>query len=120
MAKYVTLTNYGSGQKGKRKKTVKNYLRTGPVSLAIITIVLTCLVALLFLTQVFDSSTKGFEITELRQRAEELKKENEKLEIEAAKLKSFENLESQAKKLNMTPIKNIVYVTRTSGVVASK
>lgn len=116
----MTIANFGSTKKGMRKKTIRNRLTTGPVTLAIVTVVLTCFVALMFLTQVFDSSTKGYEITELQNKAEDLKNEHAKLEIEAARLKSFENLDGEADKLNMVPIKSVVYLTRTGTVVVAK
>ena len=120
MARYLTLATYGSGKKGKRRKTIKSSLKTGPVTLAIVTVVLTCFVALMFLRQVFDSSTKGFEITELQQQIDGLEQDNARLEIEAAKLKSFENLEDEAKKLNMEPTKAVVYLTRTGAVATAQ
>ena len=74
----------------------------------------------MFLTQVFDSSTKGYEITELENEVDDLEDEHAKLEIEAAKLKSFENLDGEADKLNMVPIKSVVYLTRTGTVVVAR
>lgn len=120
MPKYLTLNN--SYSSNLRKKTVKKKIKTGPVTLTIVTIILFCALGLLFLAQVFQSQTKGYEVLELKKQAEELKQENKNLEIKAAELRSIDSIKQSAKQLNLIDTKNIVYINKTgnSAVVMNR
>lgn len=109
MARYLTITNSRSPQRGFRRRTISRKVQTGPVALTIVTILLVCFISLLFLTQVFQTSTTGYQINELKDRAEDLRQENRQLEIKSAELRSMKNLEESAQKLNMVPPPDIVY-----------
>ncbi len=58
MPRYVTINKSSSR---KRKKTIRGKLKTGPVALAVVTVVLFCVLGLLFLAQVFQSQTKNYQ-----------------------------------------------------------
>lgn len=103
--------------KKKRKRTISRKFQTGPVFLAIATIILICLISFLFLFQVFQSSTEGYKISDLEKKVEELKEKNKQLEIEAAKLRSLEHIESLKDQLNMVETRNIVYVKEAARTV---
>lgn len=103
---------------GKRKGLFSQRLKTGPVTLTVVVIFLVCLLSLFFLAQVFQSSTKGYEITDLEKRIKELKEENKSLEIRAAELKSFDNIKNEAEKLNMVQASKIVYIRQSGSSVA--
>lgn len=118
MARFLTIIQSNNLTPGRRKKLISRKIRTGPVTLAIITITLVCLLGLFFLAQVFQSSTKGYEITDLEKRVEELKEQNKLLEIKAAELRSFENIKSEAEKLNLIPSNEIVYIRQSGRSVA--
>lgn len=117
MAKYLTITNSDTDKTGIRKKTISSKINLGPVTLTIITIVLVCLLSLFYLSQIFTSSTKGYEMSDLEKRASGLREENRKLEIKAAELKSYKLLEEEAKKLNMVSPEKIIYISRYGGTV---
>lgn len=84
----------------------------------VVVIVLICLISLFFLAQVFQASTKGFEISNLQEQAEELKEKNRALEIESTDLRSFEKIQREAEKLNMVKTEKIVYM-RSDGKMAA-
>lgn len=123
MSRYITIANFDSRSSmfpaRKRRKTVGATFKTGPVTLAIVTVVVVCMVGFFFLAQVFDSSTKGLEISSLRRQAEDLRKENTQMASEAARLKSFQNIEEEAKKLNLVGTNHVVYLSRTDTGVAT-
>ena len=102
----------------KRKKSFSNHLKSGPVTMVIVVIFLICVLSLFFLAQVFQSSTKGYEMTELENKIKDLKEQNKSLEIKSAELKSFENLKNEANILNMVPANKIVYIKRSGTSVA--
>jgi hypothetical protein len=66
----------------------------GPVSNAIILIVLACLVGLLYLTQVTKTNSYGYTINNLEQQQSELKDQKANLEVSAARLQSLNRVSS--------------------------
>lgn len=118
MGRLLTITKSNDVKLGKRKKSLSRKLRTGPVTLAVALIFLVCLLSLFFLAQVFQSSTKGYEISELESDMEELKEQNKALEIKAAELRSFENIKNEAERLNMVQAERIVYIRQSGTSVA--
>ncbi len=103
---------------GKRRQGFSSRLKSGPVTMVMVVIFLICVLSLFFLAQVFQSSTKGYEITDLQSQVKELKEQNKSLEIKAAELKSFENLRDEATTLNMVPTEKIVYLKKSGTSVA--
>lgn len=110
MARFLTLTKGKNQRKGKRKQGLSVAFVPGPVTMTIGIIVLFCVVSLLFLVQVFQSSTTGYEVSALETQIEELKEENKKLEIQAAELQSLDSIEASVQEINMVPVENIVYI----------
>lgn len=84
----------------------------GPVMMALTIVVLVCVLSLFFLVQVFQSSTTGYEVSDLQDQVGELKEQNKKLEIQAAELKSLQGVEGSVEEMNMVDVDNIVYVER--------
>jgi len=121
MGRLLTITRSNEVAVGRRKKVISRKMVTGPVTLAAALIFLICLLSLFFLAQVFQSSTKGYEISELESNMDELKEQNKSLEIRAAELRSFETIKNEAEKLNMVQAERIVYIRQsgTSVVVAN-
>jgi hypothetical protein len=65
--------------------------RLGPVSNAIILIVLTCLIGLIYLTQVTKTNAYSYQIEELQTKQSSLKEEQKDLELTAARLRSVDS-----------------------------
>lgn len=102
----------------RRGKIIPHNFKAGPVTLTVILISLVCFLSLLFLAQIFQSSTKGYEISDLERKVKELKEQNKVMEIRAAELRSFENIKNEAEKLNMTQANKIVYIKQSGRSVA--
>ncbi len=117
MGRYLTITSSNTSRGGVRKQTLPKKIRTGPVTLTIITLILVCLLSLFYLAQLFDSSTKGYQMHDLEKKVEELRDANTKLQVEAAGLKSYKNIEEEARKLNMSSSTSVVYISRVGGTV---
>jgi len=66
----------------------------GPVSNAIILIILACLVGLLYLTQVTKTNAYGYTINNLEQQQASLKDQKANLEVSAARLQSLQRVAS--------------------------
>jgi hypothetical protein len=65
--------------------------RLGPVSNAIVLVVLTCLIGLVYLTQVTKTNAYSYQIQELESKQGSLKEEQKDLELTAARLKTIES-----------------------------
>lgn len=117
MSAYITITNSKTMKRGKKKKVLPKNFKIGPVTFVVVVAGMFAFIGFLFLVQLFQSSTKGYEITELRYVADELKEENKRLEIKAAKLRSFENIDESVEKLNMVKSDNVVYLKKTGGTI---
>lgn len=64
----------------------------GPISNAIILVVLGCLLGLLYLTQVTKTNANGYTIDGLQKQHTSLQKEHEELELAAARLQSLDRV----------------------------
>ena len=64
----------------------------GPISNTIMLVVLSCLLGLLYLTQVTKTNANGYTIDGLSKQQTQLQKENEDLELTAARLQSIDRV----------------------------
>lgn len=84
--------------------------RIGPVSNTIILIVLTCVLGLLYLTQVTKTNSYGYQINELQTQQTALKQEHEELEVASARLQALDRIK------NSDVANNLVSVAPTATV----
>lgn len=82
----------------------------GPVSNTIILIVLSCLLGLLYLTQVTKTNASGYTINDLQKQRSSLQKEHDELELTSARLQSLDRV------ANSPVNKSLVSVAPTSTV----
>ncbi len=68
------------------------------------------IVGILYIVQVNELATMGYEIKSKEKKIEELEKMNETLKIRAAELKSMHNLEIEKKRMQMKKPNEISYV----------
>jgi len=80
-----------------RKKDFRSKLRTGPVAVTFMIVILVCVSALLYLTQANKLATRGYEMSELQQQSALLNVENESLEVEAARLQAISEVEKKVR-----------------------
>ncbi len=76
----------------------------GPISNTIILVILTCLLGLLYLTQVTKTNAYGYRLNELRESQAELKTEKDELEISKARLQSLERVASSEVAKNLVSV----------------
>lgn len=65
--------------------------RLGPVSNAIVLIILTCLIGLVYLTQVTKTNAYSYKIEDLQIKQSSLKEDQKDLELTAARLRSVDS-----------------------------
>ena len=66
----------------------------GPVSNAIVLILVVCLLGLMYLTQITRTNALGYKLSELTTKQSQLQEEYAGLEVEAVRLQSLERIES--------------------------
>jgi len=66
------------------------------------------------------ASTRGYQLKKLDQRIIELKKTNQKINLETSNISSPQVLEETAKKLGMVIVKETHYLSPTTGVLVSR
>lgn len=71
---------------------------------------------ILYIYSINSSAVKGYQIKQVEKEISDLQKENEKLKIQEAELKSLYHVEEASKQLNMGEMKNISYIEETSPV----
>lgn len=65
--------------------------RLGPISNAIVLLVLICLIGLVYLTQITKTNAYSYQIEDLQTKQTELKEQQKDLELTAARLKSVDS-----------------------------
>lgn len=99
---------YGAKQQNTTRYAVAQARTLGPVSNTIMLIVLTCLLGLLYLTQVTKTNALSYKINDLKTQQSRLKDERDDLAVSAARLQSLERVK------NSETAKNLVSLTASS------
>ncbi len=97
------------GRRGTKRRVVDQELRVGPLSVRFITIALITILSIIYLAQSNTAATKGYRLKELEKKQEEIALENERLEVEASRLRSLDNIKETAQKKGMEPIDQVRY-----------
>ncbi|EKD49488.1 MAG: hypothetical protein ACD_63C00125G0006 [uncultured bacterium] len=120
MARYLTLTQFNSNMRaGRQKRTIKNKIKAGPVTLSYITLFLIAMVCLLYLFQVIFVATKGYSISNLESEIEQLKKERGNLELEINEAQSLNGIKESIGQDTMLPMVDVKFVAK-DGTIASR
>jgi len=86
----------------------------GPLSMSIILILITGILALLYLTQITKTTVYGYQVSDLSQQRTELVTRNQELEVEAARLQSVAQIQGSAVAKSLQP-ENQVSVVNSAG-----
>lgn len=78
--------------------------RLGPVSNAIVLLVMVCLIGLVYLTQVTKTNAFSYEINSLEQQQSVLKEEQKDLELTAARLRAVDSEKVSAAAKNLVSV----------------
>jgi cell division protein FtsL len=116
MSRYLTITNSNSIRFGERKGAIKNQPKVGRVTLSFFLVVLVCALGVFYIFEVNNMATKGYEIDKLEKQLNDLQKNNDRLQIEAAELKSMYKIEEKTKDLNMIAPKDVSYMNLPGNV----
>ncbi len=107
----------------RRRKFNRNYrphFRLGKFGFIFVVLALVLASGLLYLSQSNKMAVRGYDIAKLEQERQELLAERERLEIEASRLQSIQEIESGLKSSGMVPVKKINYVTAPTTIALNK
>ena len=106
----------------KRKKFRREYkpvFRLSKTAVVVSLVGIVFAMGLLYLSQANSMAASGYDIAKLERQTEELKAQNQQLQVEASKLQSIENVEAGVKNSGMVPISQIDYVPASTSVATA-
>lgn len=92
----MLITKSNNWDEGVRRRTISQEFRLGPVSLKFATIALVTVAALFYLAQSTEGAAQRYQIMKLTDTQKELQAKSKELEVEAARLKSLNEIEKNA------------------------
>lgn len=111
--------SFGSSFSLRKKSNQSGSAQVSLVSLAFVVVIAIVASGAIYLYQVNDIATKGYEIKELEGQIQDLNKESKKMEIQEVELRSMQNIEKASQDLNLVNSSNITYV-EINGPVAMR
>ncbi len=115
-------TSIGIGER-KRNIGAKNagakrsgFAESKRVTLNFLLVVLICAAGVLYIFEVNNVATQGYQIKDKEKKVQELKDQNDKLKIREAELRSMYNIEGKTKDLDMTAPQNVSYMSLPGNV----
>ena len=116
MGRLLTLTRTNTIKMGVRKEAFRPSIKIGRKSLGFVTIVLFLVLSLFYLAQANAIASKAYRIRDLEDKKATALETQERLQVEAARLRSIKSIEDNATSKNMQPATEINYVKRASSV----
>jgi uncharacterized membrane protein len=103
----------------KRRKFARNYkptFRLSKIGLTVAAAGLILVLGLLYLSQSNQMATSGYDIAKLESQQKQLRDDNERLQIEASRLQSIQQIDTGIKTSGMVPVKQINYLSGGTSV----
>lgn len=115
----MTAIKYLNKKRNKiRRRTVSQKAKESKSIISALTTVLVCVFGLFYIFQISGVATKGYEIENYEKILFDLRKENQRMSIKIADLKSMNNLKNESGKLSAIDYEDVIYVTSISSAVA--
>jgi len=110
--KNVSISRQAAYQKNRNVITMSaTKAGLGPVSNAIVLILVMCLLGLMYLTQITKTNALGYKVSELSTKQTQLKEEYASLEVESVRLQSLERAKTSTVAQSMTDTKPTAFVS---------
>jgi hypothetical protein len=107
----------------KKKVFNQNYrkqFRVGKITLGFFGIAIFLSLSLFYLSQTNEVTAKGYDISSLEKKKQALAEEKERLQIEAARLQSIQQIQQDISSTDMIPVEKVNYVRSVSNVAVNK
>lgn len=100
---------------GAKNKKIAAKIPMPKINFGALIFILLAVFSLLYLFQINNVSTKGYEVSRLQKQVTELEEAAKRLELESASLRSIQGIEAEIRTLNMVPSGGVNYINH-SGV----
>ena len=107
----MLITKNNIQDEGMRKRTISRELKIGPLSLSFVTIIILAGLSLFYLAQSTQSATNNYKVRELEDKKTQLQEESKRLEVEAVRLKSINEIKNGTEDSQMEENKDSTYIT---------
>ncbi|RJO60003.1 hypothetical protein C4544_06565 [candidate division WS5 bacterium] len=108
----------------KKKKTfnrkTKMTFKLGKMTIGFMAIFVILPLCIFLLSQTNQMTMRGDDISKLEKRKQELTDEKQRLEVEAARLQSIQEIQKDVSKTNMVPTKKVNYINSSTGVAVNR
>jgi hypothetical protein len=101
-----------------RKKTLSQTIEVGMTSLVFVTIVLVAIISLVYLAHANRNATKGYALKNLELRHSRLLTENEVWDMQIAKVKSLQAIQSDPKITSMVKADQPMFIRGDTAIAA--
>lgn len=110
--------------RNRKKKKVfnkkqRNPFKVGKMTVGFMAVFVLLPLCIFLLSQTNQMTMKGDDISKLEKRKQELTDEKQRLEVEAARLQSIQEIQKDVSKTDMVPTKKINYVNSSTGVAVN-
>lgn len=120
MSKVYTAKNFNFNKNRMKRRTVSQKVKESELLIGFIVVCVVLTLSVFYIYQISSIATNGYEIEEHEKRLDELKKNNQKINIKLADLKSIINFENENGNRDLVSIEydSINHITSSSSVVA--
>ena len=120
MSKVYTAKNFNFNKNRMKRRTVSQKVKESELLIGFIVVFVVLTLSVFYIYQISSIATNGYEIEEHEKRLDELKKNNQKINIKLADLKSIINFENENGNRDLVSIEydSINHITSSSSVVA--
>jgi hypothetical protein len=110
--KSVTLSRAASYQRNRNVVSLQaSKTGLGPVTNAVVIVLILCLLGLVYLTQVTKTNALGYKVSELTTQSQELSEEYASLELESVRLQNLERIKNSNVAQGLNDTQPTAYVT---------
>ena len=124
MNRTVVIRKNTSGWQPKIKRKIDQQptekRKAGFISPVFIVVAFALISGLFYLYSINQSAIKGFQIRQVEKEISAIKKDNERLKIKEAQLKSLYHIEQSTKDLDMSDLKDVNYIDESAAVAFGK
>ncbi len=120
MSKVYTAKNFNFNKNRMKRRTVSQKVKESELLIGFVVVCAVLTLSVFYIYQISSIATNGYEIEEHEKRLDELKKNNQKINIKLADLKSIINFENENGNRDLVSIEydSINHITSSSSVVA--
>lgn len=120
MSKVYTAKNFNFDKNRIKRRTVSQKMKESELLIGFVVVCVILILSMFYIYQISSIATNGYEIEEYEKKLDELKKDNQKINIKLADLKSIINFENENVNKDLISIEydSINHITSSSSVVA--